>query len=352
MKILFTTCLISFSALAAPLELKRSWSRISNPLIMNATFERSFSKLPLNGMFKGEKRMWSGDYWALKKGNINQRWNLPVPVGFKLISPTREEVIAMDIEALKTLAPSEKFDLLNGRYDYPLKNKIAKIARETAQDWEGICHGWALATMHHDEPQPKILNNPENIPIPFGSADIKALISHYYARVHEVESTYQIGRRCRTLSPIGGDTCKHDMNAGAFHIVMANQIGLKAKSFVADLNFGTGVANHSLHSYTTSIQADDLPPGRKSAPGTVKRIRVATDLKYVTESDKNTWLPVLGTDLQKYKNLIFKYNLDIDRSGNIIGGDWLSKERPDFLWTMSKVKTFKDEFARLKELMD
>jgi hypothetical protein len=27
-----------------------------------------------------------------------------------------------------------------------------------------------------------------------------------------------------------------------------------------------------------------------------------------------------------------KYILDLDRSGKIIGGHWLSYERPDFLW--------------------
>ena len=39
-----------------------------------------------------------------------------------------------------------------------------------------------------------------------------------------------------------------------------------------------------------------------------------------------------GTSNYRSASKTMKYILDLDRAGNIIGGHWLSYERPDFLW--------------------
>lgn len=295
--------------------------------------------------------MWSGDYWASNKGSINYRWNSPSPTGFNLRSPKKTEAMQMEPAELMALAPSEKFDLLNGNYHYPLKNKVKGIAHQSAKEWEGICHGWAPAAMNHNEPVAKVLNNPDGIKIPFGSSDIKALISYDYAREYRVGSIHQMGSRCyRSRWRNGG--CRNDMNAGAFHIVLTNKIGLEGTSFLSDMAHGPEVWNRPLYAYSSTVLADNLSPSESSAPGTKNMIKLLTILTSLLESDQNSWGPVIGTDLQLYEDVELEYTLDINHKGSIVGGEWLTAKRPDFLWTMSAVTEFKNDFKRLPELLN
>lgn len=344
--------LISLTAVAAPLEINKPWSNISDPLIMSTTFIRSWEHLPLEARVADENKYWSGDYWALKRGNINYRWNSPVPSGFNLKSPLKEEALTMSRDQLAALSPSEKFDLLLGRYDYPLKKEVASFTSPSREEWEGMCHGWAPALMHHDEPTPKYLLNPDGIEIPFGSADIKALVSYYYAYKYKAVTSRQMGYRCNnTWWPWGSDRCQDDMNAGAFHLVLTNKIGLGGVSFVADIERGTEVWNHVPVNYKVTVLQDNLPPESDSARGTVKTIRVRAEVFYVFNSQKNTWDPVLHTPLQVEKKRTYEYTLDLNRDNIIIGGNWRSKMRPDFLWLVDAVPEFKNEWKVLDTLL-
>ena len=331
---------------ASPLILK-PWQNHSSPLRMSKNFKKNFSTLPLAGQALGGDKYWSSDYWPLNKGNINYRWNAPEPIGFGLNSPDKEEVLRMDIEELKFLAPSEKFDLYLGKYKYPLKQKVGERTSPSRKEWEGICHGWAAATLNHNEPSEKIMTNSDGVKIPFGSSDIKALLSYYYAYHFDPVSTHQMGRRCSR-----GKFCSDDMNAGAFHIVLANKLGLKGESFIADIDRGREVWNHVVYSYRTEILDSDLSPARDSAKGTVKVIRVKTNMRVVFNIGENSWLPVRGTPLQSYRDEDYEYDLDIDKYGRIIGGDWRSKKRPDFLWLVRPAKKFTGTFSRLGELLN
>ncbi len=349
MKYIVTLLLAQFFMIdieASPLIL-RPWENHSSPLRMSKNFKKKFTNLPLFGQATGGRRYWSSDYWALNKGNINYRWNSVEPNGFDLNSPDEEEVIRMEIEELKSLAPSEKYDLFLGEYKYPLKKLVSKRTSPTRKDWEGICHGWARATLNHNEPNAKIMLNPDGVRIPFGSSDIKALLSYYYAYHYTPASTHQMGRRCR-----GGKFCSDDMNAGAFHIVLANKVGLKGESFIADIERSREVWNHVVYSYRSEIVDSELSPTRDSAKGTVKVIRVKTKMRVVSNIVANSWLPVRGTPLQTFRDEDYEYDLDINKYGKIIGGDWRSDKRPDFLWLASPVKKFTGPFSRLSELLD
>lgn len=325
----------------------RPWESSSSPVRMSKHFKKKFSDLPLVGIAIGKGRYWSSHYWPLNKGNINLRWNSKAPRGFNLDSPDREEAQVLSEEDLKELAPSEKLDLLNGHYTYPLKRRVAKRTSPQRKDWEGICHGWAMAAMNHAEPLPKTLTNPQGLKIPFGSSDIKALLSYYYAYHYNPSSTHQMGRRCRENK----NTCDHDLNAGAFHIVLTNKLGLQGTSFIADIERKREVWNQVVYSYRTEVQEDDLPPSVNSASGTRKVIRVKTNMTVAFNIVKNSWLPVLGTNLQTFRQVDYEYDLDIDSDGEIIGGDWRSEARPDFLWKVSPVKKFYGSFSRLPELL-
>lgn len=337
------------AAQASPnLDLERAWQRISDPLIMSSSFNRNWEDLPVTGSARDPEKYWSSDYWARRKGGINYRWNSSNPRGFNLVSPTRSQVASMTQSQLRALAPSEKWDILIGRYDYPTKNEVDRYASPTRPSWEGICDGWAGAALNHDEPRPKTLRNPDGVLIPFGSSDIKGLLSWYYAKKYS-GGYAQMGRRC--YGNLSDPNCQQDMNAGAFHIVLANRLGEDGLSFIADIDRNSQVWNHLAYNYRSSVLNRNLRPLSTSAPGTVRMVRVRTVVNYVFLLSRNTWEPVLGTSRQNTESRSYEYYLDLNADGRIIGGEWISNQKPDFLWLERKVPSFRGNFSRLSELL-
>jgi hypothetical protein len=325
------------------------WRPQSNPSIMSRDFEFAFGRLPLQGRVSDIARYWSSDYWPLYMGGINLRWNTPHPVGFKLKSPRMYEAMRMSQAELQGLAPSEKFDLLNGRYDYPLRKEVEKRVSPRRAEWEGICHGWAAAAINHREPQPKIVTNPDGIEIPFGSSDIKALLSYYYAYHYHPSSTHQMGRRCRTKMR---DRCVDDLNPGAFHLVLSNLVGKRGQSFIADIDNGREVWNQAVFSYESAIVEDRLTPNRRAARNCQSMIRVKTKMKVVFNLDHNSWQAANGTPNQTFMEKEYEYLVELGRHQEIIGGQWISKLRPDFLWRVDGVTVFDSLFMRLPLLLN
>ncbi len=323
------------------------WDGYSDPAIMADDLEKNFRKLPLSGSVRTDNRFWSGDYWALNKGSINYRWHSPRPTGFNLRSPSRDDAKRMTLAQLSHLSPSEKYDLWTGRYDYPLKSEVEKIANRHARIWEGICHGWAPASMNHQEPHAKGAMNPDGIRVPFGTSDIKALLSYYYANGF-ISNTHQMGRRCYED---GNDRdCEEDLNAGAFHIVMVNKIAFRNEGIIIDLKRGLEVWNHPIISFRSQVEKF-VSPISTSAPGTVRRAKINTTARVVNGTG-NFWERVKGTSAQKEGNQNYSYYLDLDRDDKIIGGDWESKNRPDFLWVKYRTKEFTGTLSRLGELLN
>ncbi len=338
---------VPFLAQASP-KLFHPWQWYSDPNLMAGDLERNFNRLPVEGKVNSGERFWSGDYWALNRGNINYRWHSPRRAGFNLRSPTMEEAKRMTLAELSHLSPSEKYDLYTGRYDYPLKREVERVsANREALDWEGICHGWAPATMNHQEPTPKGAMNPDGIMIPFGSSDIKALISWYYANGF-ISPTHQMGQRC--YGEGNEDECREDMNAGAFHIVLTNKIALRNEGIIVDLKHGEEVWNHPLMSYRTELVKWSKPK-RDSAPGTFKRAKMKTVVRVLNGSG-NYWSPIRGTEAQKEGSQKYVYYLDLNSMNDIIGGDWESDDRPDFLWVKYRPVEFTGILSRLGDLLN
>lgn len=341
------------TAQASTKSILEAWKGFSSPEIMAAGFTHKLSELPLAGTIEIGPKGWSGGYWASQKGGINIRWNTPSQEGFKYTSPTKTQVMNMSLAELATLAPTEKYDLLTGNYDYPMRALAATAANEHAPDWAGICHGWSPAAINHNEPTPKVLTNPDGIQIPFGSSDIKALLSYYYAHHHKTDSSHQIGLRCFFGSWMGGArACQEDLNAGAFHIVISNMLGLRKEGFVADVDRYKQVWNQPVVAYESKVLSNNLPVSKNAATSAVKEMKISTTFFYVDESDNSTWEVVHGTKEQFISKKVYEYNLEINAAGEIVGGTWESKERPDFLWNKEKATEFKGILSHLPELLN
>jgi hypothetical protein len=327
---------------------KETWPAHSSPNIVSTQFVRRLEALPLSGENALPHTGWSDDYWGYQRGSINRRWNTASEQGFNLNSPSLAQAKTMSESDLAQLAPTEKYDLWRGRYDYPTVRRVALKANPEAAEWTGICNGWSPASLNLKEPRPVTLTNPDGISIPFGSSDVKALLSYYYA--HDVKApTRQVGRRCtveRGFSLLARN-CGDDLNAGAFHIIMTNKLGLEQRGFIADVDRFKEVWNQPITAFTSVTT-----PTRRStfgaARGTVREVLVRTDLHYAREINPQ-WEAVLGTIQQADEKLELEYTLELNERGEIVGGKWKSQARPDFIWFRVEAP-FVGDFAELGEI--
>jgi hypothetical protein len=176
-------------------------------------------------------------------------------------------------------------------------------------------------------------------------------LSYYYAYGFEVYDTHQMGRRCYNGRFFNFQTdCREDVNAGAFHIALTNKIGLFKEGIIVDLDRFEQVWHYPIASYESRIVQDNLKPSSTADRHTIKEIRIETTIKYAAENG-NSWEAVFNTPKQKWKLMTLVYHLEIDRFGLIVGGDWKSRHRPDFLWLKSKPKKFTGLLSRLGELL-
>ena len=322
-----------------------------------------FSLLPLAGTLDDERLGWSETYWPANKGGIAYRWNHPDPMPFAYDFHTKEQLQAMTIKDLEKLSPSELYDIAQGDYTYTLTRRTLRSF--TPQDlwWEGICHGWAQAAANYPEPNQVIVRNPDGIRVPFGSSDVKGLLAMHDA--YNSKGTYtHIGGRCSAPGKVPGEgssrdsnvnmpseeqaesiACR-DANAGSFHIVMANMIGIQSISLVADVDRFNDVWNQPVTGYN-SRQVEELPVDETHvAYGVARRLRMEMKMTYgeelqfknpaaVARGEDNfvSKLPVTRTQHQEFRSKDYEYILELDSNDNIIGGEWISITRPDFLWT-------------------
>lgn len=325
-----------------------------------------FSALPLSAKLSNQHYIWSDTWWRSPWGGISYRWNAePNPQNFKYRMLSREEVKAATISQLEKLSPTEKYDIFMGNYDYPLTKKVRSLYNSKMQWWEGICHGWSMAAITTIEPARNDVMSKDGVVVPFGSTDVKGLLGFYYAKVHKTENRAQVGRRCSVKGKVPGEAYAQDrvrgepmsilrggacadMNAGAFHLSLANVIGLQDKGLVVEVDRYADVWNQPVGEYSSRIIST-----KTTNKGSIVRIKL--DMTYGEESNtldpasRNnhggfvSMNPVTGTDQQSFKTRNYEYTLELDLDGNVVGGDWISNTRPDFLWLKEGAKTYSDE---------
>lgn len=312
---------------------------VPEKMYLGTSVSLQFDLLPLKGAAISNGNLWSGDSWRLNRGAINYRWNSSKGETFNYLSPTPRELVAIPIEALKKLAPAEKYDIYMGRYDYPLKYEVDSLARRGIHSWEGLCHGWAAATIIHRAPKPITVKNPDGIDVPFGSSDLKALLSYAYSKII-ISDQDMLGQRCDRNSLVYEDPCDDDLSPLEFHASITNQIGLRGQSFIADIDRYQEVWNHPVVAYESKVQ-------NSSANSHGRILTISTQITYLDLIENNSWLHQKNI----YSYMTFKYEINLDKKGAMVNGRWLSNERPDFLWIVKQANPFKDYLAPLQELI-
>ncbi|MBS1958891.1 MAG: hypothetical protein JST80_05410 [Bdellovibrionales bacterium] len=329
------------------------WDSSNNPTNFEDNYEYRLSALPLTGMIPEKTRPWSDSYWPRNKGSINYRWNSPQPTGYYNVIPSSRAAIAsMNATDLAALSPAEKFDLVQGHYDFPLTTSIAGSITPRAKDFEGVCDGWTASAIQFPEPKPVTIKNPDGIEIPFGSSDVKALMSYYGSLYAELKPVF-VGSYCigGLGMRLGTGRCA-DINPGAYHVILANEIGLRGKSFASDIEIGKETWNQPIYGFEFQI----VGSGYTKNGG--KSYQVKAKMMYAEDDPDpgikpTNWDPVVGTSNYRSEVQEVEYLLETDANDNITGGSWITKyKHPDLFWKPTAKIEFKDGFQAIQKIYD
>jgi hypothetical protein len=257
----------------------------------------------------------------------------------------------MTLAQRSALSPAEKYDMYMGRYDFPLLKSERKRTSPTRPGWEGLCHGWAVASMHFKEPKPVLVKSLDGIEIPFGSSDIKGLLSLVQGNFNRAQSRL-VGARCNiSLDEYPQDASRpecRDLNAGTFHVILANLVGIHKKGFVIDITRDLQVWNQPVTAFQSKI-LEEVPLSARASRAAIKSLRIETEMSYQGESFLANWEPITGSAKSVNVTKLYEYTLELDGEGRIVGGEWISDNRPDFLWVQG-MPSFSDYFNGLASI--
>jgi hypothetical protein len=319
---------------------------------------------------------WSDDYWAIYLGILGKRYADPgfpnsadwsVNYNYVKTHPAAAILASGNTAAINNLSPSEKYDILVGDSSYSLtkrmwaEGKAIYDSRGSVETWMGICHGWAPASYMLPRPTNAVTVTAADghTQITFYPSDIKALASLLWARVPAPVKF--IGGRCNVSNPgrdANGrllDQAAFDTNPGTWHLAIVNQIGASKRSMVMDVTYDYQVWNqpvlgyryrhfnpqsmtyqHALSAAAVSRAAytrDKFSSYHSSQTASIVGIEMF--VSYMVETHPSHNSPDSPSS-DAIKEARYLYDLELDMSGRIVGGEWRSFAHPDFLWTPGK----------------
>lgn len=313
---------------------------------------------------------WSDDYWAIYAGILGKRYadsnNIYSSDWRERKNYVEENSVESFMEKNLTdlLSPSEKYDLLVGDTQGTLTKSMWSEGEGyydrsgKVESWMGICHGWAPAAFMAPRPTQKIsvMAFDQKTVLNFYPSDLKGLTTLLWANA-KIRSNF-IGSRCNAKDPatdeVSGriiDQQCFDTNPGTWHQAIVNQIGVNDRSFVMDATYDYEVWNQPVYGYEykyfnvlTGEEQDSWEKAvielkdYKEDPFKKYRNSLGTHIvgvemtvEYIVETSPSQ--AVTDSPEQDASSFAtYRYDLEIDDKGNIIGGEWYSNAHPDFMW--------------------
>ncbi|MCM2322219.1 MAG: hypothetical protein NDJ90_03050 [Oligoflexia bacterium] len=311
---------------------------------------------------------WSGSYWPHYKGILARRYldpGFPDSKDYRTNHRYLRETMGKMHPAV--FSPAEKYDLLVGDPDFTLTRTVLdwgeKWARErealgfSPEEWMGICYGWSSASLMVPRPERAVtvLAADGMTWVEFLPSDIKGLATLLWDQAlvprrwaggicrEAVPRTDEFGR------PLGSECL--DSNPATWHLALVNQIGVSRRSLVADIKSDERIFNQPLVGYTYRYfnpkywsVVQSLPAGKVAirdfpedyfsifrSPRATQVIGVEMVIVYVNETHPSSsrWDQQSEDDLE---SRVLLYDLELDAEGKIVGGEWYSEVRPDFVW--------------------
>src|SRR5690606_14640067 len=145
--------------------------------------------------------------------------------------------------------------------------------------------------------------NKSGIQVPFGSSDVKALLSMHEAYNYKGQKFAFAGRRCRVNGKVEGegsdrDRPEHrnfpspelaespdcrDVNAGACQVINSNMLGKMSEGYVADIDRFNDVWNQPVVGYTSTVIGDEHVNSTHLSQGINGRVRIKLEMAYGEE---------------------------------------------------------------------
>ncbi|MEZ4470498.1 MAG: proprotein convertase P-domain-containing protein [bacterium] len=383
-----------------------AWDSRNDPARMarfvGTSLEYELSKLPKSG--KAAQTPWPDTYWPTYQDSTNARWMgkdefsplekydlafngwMP-PAGFMDLRPydANDCEAGFDKEYYTSLGPAARY-MSENKGNKKARDLVYRDGSETpvcdekqgeaVESWWGLCHAWSPAAIVEPEPVHPVTKNG----VTFYASDIKALL----ITVYDSSKSIILGGRCNTKDVerdengrIKDPACR-DTNAGAFHVIMTNFLGVQHKAFLEDRTYNYEVWNQPVESFEVTqleeitkekaielvgLTGDEYTYNRDAK----KFAEVFATLTYITESHamREPALPMID----RYKRRDnYHYVLEMDAAGKIVGGEWLNgrgshatwgiSDQPDFLWTSVGPETSFSRanphvsYAKVKELLE
>lgn len=334
----------TFGAQAAPMP-DTDWRSLQT-VFGAESISRNIYEFDLQGLHHGEssKILWSDDYWAFNKGSIAKRYLDPHFPNSKSWKKNFEYIQSRPVSQvdLETLSPAEKYDLLMGdpslgltQFNWALGRKYYEKMQDVPA-WMGIDHGWAAASIATPNPVRSVtLMSPEGKMITFTPSDIKALASALWANA-QTETRF-FGSRCNL------DVCQdNDPNPATFHLLLTEKLGKLHESCVMDVvgdfevwnlpvqSFNLRYWNVETGQYVTSLEnAKSLAKdGNDHSPKAKWIVGIENVLTFANETFPSAAVQAKPTT----RTLRYRYDLEIDENGVILGGQWHQDLHVDFMW--------------------
>ncbi len=312
---------------------------------------------------------WTGYYWSTQNGLIANRYNDSWFKGkwtFKgklKYTKTRPPAYYIKKRKIEQLSPAEKYELLIGDTNQDFSKSIWQQGLDeiekygNVRDWAGLCHGLALAPAALPWPRYaiKIKSFDGKHIIKFYPEDIKALGIYLWSG-DQIQSR-RTGGRCEKYNPktdsmgrIIDPDCQ-DTNPATFHLAVINRIGVQKDILIMDNAYDKSVWNFPIINYKFTYfnpitekkmnkMTEAMIPVEEFSSDKFKKYRskgsryivgVEARIQYLNfrrpiarDKDPNTRPPLMSD--------YYRYDLELDSEGNIVGGEWYFKSHPDFLW--------------------
>jgi len=337
-----------------------AWGPDDRPeILLDDQMTTRLAELPPQG--EATRIPWAGSYWPTYLDSVNDRW-----AGAEALAPSEKYAQAFDrpglpdqvsaaygINSLPDAKPCTATSECNAAKGEACSKRRGASTGRCIETWFGVCHAWGPAAVVESEPRQPVVRNG----VEFRINDIKALVTLSY---DEGLPQKVMALRCDKTAtgdggvqydpfgrPVEDDKGCADTNAGSFHIVIANMLGLRREALVEDRTYDYEVWNQPIRGYRVTrddavdaATANGLIGAPAEAPyrfndAAVSFRHVEMDLQYIFESHQGEDAN-LAESIDAYTGTDhYAYVLELDGEGHIIGGEWVGaskKNHPDFLW--------------------
>jgi hypothetical protein len=356
------------------------WNGENDPDNLASHLNYRFTQLPAAGKVEkpvwrrryavkeGDVPMWSDTYWPTVDGSANQRFRgvtIPSPLekydaAFhnadgcsrqpeKRCGSGAEEAWDNYMECAGPAAAwhAENFQGSRQMYDGEDSDGDGKVDEcgddnDGIEGWWGLCHAWSPAALLEPEPQKTITYRG----VEFTPGDIKALLQVVY----DDHDALMLGGRChakrfrRDRHGRAADPDCADTNAGAWHVVVTNFIGIGDAPLVMDRTANIEVWNQPVYSYeitlnqkVTERRANECVGASGSSYRFNDRAKALYEIKmnvgYLVEGEAQAEPMGLDGYIDEQS---YHYVVEVDGRGKVIGGEWCKRSathHPDFLWS-------------------